>query len=209
MSKQLLIEYFSFESTPQMIAESIRKNNGKLIVQGIVQKAGTKNANGRIYPRPILEKEVKRYLTEYVKQNRALGELDHPDSPIVELKNASHNIVDLQWRDDDLFGVIEILTTPSGNILRELLKCGVRVGISSRGVGSVKDIEEGTVEVQDDYEILCWDFVSSPSTPGAFMSPMHLKEGKKIEMRSYNYKKIDEIIRDVICDLTNYCPCKT
>ena len=131
--KQLLVDYVDFQISPQMIIESMNANNGKVIVHGILQRAEAKNHNGRIYPKPILERESKKYKEIYIGQNRAMGELDHPDSSVVNLKNVSHNILDVCWRGNDLMGKIEILTTPAGNILRELLKSGIRLGISSRG----------------------------------------------------------------------------
>jgi len=169
MSKQLLIERISnFTLTPQLLQESVRVNKGRLIVEGVVQRANSKNGNGRVYPEDTLRREVQKYKDTYIKENRALGELDHPESPIINLKNVCHNILDLWWQGDDVMGKIEILPTPSGNILKELLLAGITVGISSRAMGSVKQIGE-TVEVQDDLDIVCWDFVSTPSTQGAFM----------------------------------------
>ena len=138
--KNLLIDYITFDVTPQMVAESMEKNGGRLIVHGVLQRAEAKNQNGRVYPRPILEREVEKYLTESVKQRRALGELDHPDSSIINLNNVSHNIVDMEWKGNDLVGKVEVLTTPAGNILRELFRVGIKLGISSRGMGSVKQL---------------------------------------------------------------------
>lgn len=199
--KQLLVDYMDFQISPQVVAESMAANNGKVIVHGILQRAESKNHNGRIYPKPILMREAKKYKEVYIGQNRAMGELDHPDSSVVNLKNVSHNIVDVWWKGDDLMGKIEVLTTPSGNILRELLQAGIRLGISSRGLGSVKPVNEeggdGTVMVQDDFEILCWDFVSNPSTHGAFMKPMN--EGVDPLQKQINqYAKINSLIQDIL-----------
>ena len=167
--KELLIERITtFNITPTMLEESVKNNGGRLIVQGLVQRAEAKNGNGRVYPKDTLEREVQKYKDTYIKENRALGELDHPESPIINLKNVCHNIKDLWWDKDDVIGKIEVLPTPSGNILKALLIAGITIGISSRGMGSVKQIGE-TVEVQPDFELLCWDFVSTPSTQGAFM----------------------------------------
>jgi len=123
-------------------------------------------------------REAKKYSGVQIKERRALGELDHPDSSVVNLQNASHNILEMHWSGNDLVGTVEVLGTPSGNILKELFKSGIKLGISSRGLGSVKEIaEDNTVEVQPDFELIAFDFVSNPSTHGAFMAP--LKEGKE------------------------------
>lgn len=193
--KNLLIDYITFDVTPQMVAESMEKNGGRLIVQGVLQRAEAKNQNGRVYPRPILEREVDKYLTESVKQRRALGELDHPDSSIINLNNVSHNVVDMQWNGNDLVGKVEVLTTPSGNILRELFRAGIKLGISSRGMGSVKQLDERTVEVQDDFELIAFDFVSNPSTHGAFLHPMHESKGHGFVDK---YENVNKIITDIL-----------
>jgi hypothetical protein len=163
--KSLLIETQLFEGKLQEDA------NGRTIVRGVLQRAGAENQNGRVYPHHILDREVKKY-EQLIKERRALGELDHPDSTVINLKNVSHNIREIYWNGDDLIGVVEILPTPSGNILKELLRAGILLGISSRGLGSTRNIGEGRVEVQDDFDLLCWDFVSNPSTHGAFMRPI-------------------------------------
>ena len=178
MSKQLLVDVRPFDVSADKINESISENNGKLVVKGVLQRAESKNQNGRVYPREILLKEVAKYLENQVTERRALGELDHPESSVVNLNNASHNIIEMHWDGDDLLGTVEVLGTPSGNILKELFKSGIKLGISSRGLGSVepvneKDGEEDTVEVQPDFELIAFDFVSNPSTHGAFMRPVN------------------------------------
>ena len=179
-SKQLLVDYIPFEITREQINESIAQNDGRLIVKGILQRAEAKNQNGRVYPRETLVREAKKYAEVQIKERRALGELDHPDSSVVNLNNVSHNILEMHWKGDDLEGTVEVLGTPAGNILKELFKSGIKLGISSRGLGSVKEIHEDggddTVEVQPDFELIAFDFVSNPSTHGAFLSPTN--EGK-------------------------------
>ena len=202
----LLTEYRPFQVNKQLVEVSIRDNK-PLVVTGVIQRAEAKNQNGRIYPREILEREIENYINGPVKERRALGELDHPESSVINLQNASHNITKVYWNGDDVMGEVEILSTPSGNILKELFRNGITVGISSRGMGSVKDnMSEGTVEVQDDFELLCFDFVSTPSTHGAYMTPVGraLQEGKT---QTYQYTKINNIIRDIICDNTGMCKC--
>lgn len=194
-NKRLLVDFVgAFELTPQQINESMMQNDGKLVLSGIMQRCDAINQNGRKYPVDILRREADKYKNVFIKERRALGELDHPDSPVVNLSNVSHNVVDLWWDGNNLMGKVEILGTPSGNIAKELLKAGIRLGISSRGMGSVKAIGEGKVEVQDDFEIVCWDLVSNPSTQGAFMNP--LNEGKSYGSGPYN--KINELISDII-----------
>lgn len=197
MAKQLLVEYTTFEVTPQQVNESLRKNAGRLIVNGILQRAESKNQNGRIYPKDILMREATKYAGTYIKEKRALGELDHPDSSVVNLNNVSHNVIDMSWKGNDLYGTVEVLGTPAGNILKELFKSGIRLGISSRGMGSVKEVMgegEETLEVQPDFELIAFDFVSNPSTHGAFLSPVN--EGKIQKVDKYN--KVDKLITDII-----------
>ena len=154
----LLQEYRQFKVDKLLVERSIKENK-PLIVTGVLQRAEAKNQNGRVYPREILEREVKQYMEGPVKENRAMGELDHPESSVINLQNVSHNIVEVKMKGNDVYGKVEILSTPAGNILKELFRNGITVGISSRGMGSVKEnMSEGTVEVQDDFELLCFDF---------------------------------------------------
>jgi len=204
--KTILIDTIPFSISPALIKESEEKNGGRLIVSGILQRAGAKNQNGRVYPKEVLVREANKYSQTEIAERRALGELDHPESSVVNLANVSHNISKIWWKGDDLMGKVEVLSTPSGNILKELLKAGIKLGISSRGMGSVKDInEDGTVEVQDDFELVCWDFVSNPSTHGAFMKPMNesVKTGYKV--KSNKYDEVNNIINEILCDLTCKC----
>ena len=179
MNKQLLVDVRPFDISRDKINESIKENDGRLVVKGVLQRAESKNQNGRIYPREVLLKEVAKYLETQVKERRALGELDHPESAVVNLNNTFHNIIEMHWNNDDLMGTVEVLSTPAGNILKELFKSGIKLGISSRGLGSVEPIKEGedgeedTVEVQPDFELIAFDFVSNPSTHGAFMAPVN------------------------------------
>lgn len=174
---------------------------GGFVVQGVLQRAGAKNQNGRIYPKNILARECQRYQTEYIDQHRALGELDHPESSVVNLNNVSHNVLKIWWNGDDLHGAVQILDTPSGKILKELFRAGITLGISSRGLGSVKELRnEGTVEVQEDFELICWDFVSNPSTHGAFMRPTHMNESVNKNIATNKYNKVNDIITSILCE---------
>ena len=206
----LLTEYRPFHVDRQL-AEATLKENRPLTVKGVIQRAEAKNQNGRIYPKEILEREINKYIEGPVKEKRALGELDHPESSVINLQNVSHNVIKVKMVGDDVYGEVEILSTPAGNILKELFRNGITVGISSRGMGSVQESGNGTVEVQDDFELLCFDFVSTPSTHGAFMKPagralQELQEGK-IQVPEYKYTNVNNIIRDIICDNTGMCKC--
>jgi hypothetical protein len=203
MSKQILVDYIPFIPVGSLNESSGDKYGvpGGFVVQGILQRSGAKNQNGRIYPKNILMRECARYQQEYIDQHRALGELDHPESSVVNLNNVSHNILKIWWEGDDLKGAVQILGTPSGNILKELFKAGITLGISSRGLGSVKELRsEGTVEVQEDFELICWDFVSNPSTQGAFMRPSHMNESVGKPNTSNKYNKVNSIITSILCD---------
>lgn len=194
---KLLTSYEVFDYTPDMIKESREKNGGKIVMKGILQKADTLNQNGRIYPQYVLEREIRNY-QKFIIENRALGELDHPDSSVVNLKNASHVIKEAHLEGGVVYGTVELLDTPSGKILQSLVESGVKLGISSRGVGSTKKQGDYHV-VQDDFQLICWDYVSEPSTPGAFMLP----EGKTIqphELRNiFNRSdRIDRVMNDIL-----------
>jgi hypothetical protein len=195
-TQRLITEWVNFEYDPKIIKEQ-RGTNQPLIMKGILQKAETLNQNGRVYPRGILEREIRNY-QKFIKENRALGELDHPDSSVVELKNASHNIKEAYMEGNIVYGTVEILNTPSGKILQSLVESGVTLGISSRGVGSTRS--EGNMQiVQDDFQLICWDFVSEPSTPGAFM----MREGKEVSTQFINNvfnktDRVDRIFNDIL-----------
>ena len=206
----LLTEYRPFSVDKKLVENSIKENKS-LVVKGVIQRAEAKNQNGRIYPKEILLREIKKYVEGPVKERRALGELDHPESSVINLQNVSHNVIRIKMVGDDVYGEVEILSTPAGNILKELFRNGITVGISSRGMGSVQESGNGTVEVQDDFELLCFDFVSTPSTHGAYMTPAgraitELQEGK-IQVPEYKYTNVNNIIRDIICDNTGVCKC--
>ena len=202
MMGKLLIDTIPFQMSKAQINESMRTNGGRLIVEGVLQRSEAENQNGRIYPTEVLKREVKKYLGREIKENRAYGELDHPESSVVELKNTSHIIRDVWWDGNDVMGKVEILKTPAGNILKELLEAGCTVGISSRGMGSVKESNSGrTVTVEDDFDLICWDFVSNPSTHGAFMRPVN----ESVVKPQTSYKKINTLIRDIICEIDGVC----
>jgi hypothetical protein len=203
--KQVIVDYIPFNITPTQINEAMKENNGKLIVKGVLQRAEAKNQNGRVYPREILVRESKKYDENFVKQNRALGELDHPDSSVVNLQNVSHNVKEMHFEGDNLVGTCEILTTPSGNILRELFKNGIKLGISSRGLGSVEMVQEANGDtvskVGDDFELIAFDFVSNPSTHGAFLYPEKMNESVDNSRQGRtcgDYCKAEDIINHII-----------
>jgi hypothetical protein len=199
--KSLLIETKLFEGK---INED---ENGVVLVKGVLQRADAQNQNGRVYPKEILEREVKKY-QQLITEKRALGELDHPESSVVSLKNVSHNIRECYWKGDDVVGVVEILPTPSGNILKELLKAGIRLGISSRGMGSVQSIGDNKVMVAEDFELIGWDFVSNPSTQGAFMENLNESVSSKKQINETygtdvcgEWCRTQHLIREIIEEL--------
>lgn len=200
MDKLLLREFANFEYQKPVDAEGkVRLSKyGNLLVRGIIQRANALNQNGRIYPRAILEREVKNYMT-LVEERRATGELDHADAPVVNLQNASHVITEIWWEGDDLWGEIEVLEDlTQGKNLKGLLKNDIKVGISSRALGSVQKVGEANV-VQEDLYLVCWDIVSEPSTHGAFM--MHeAKSYSEAELRTLLSKtdRLDRVANDVL-----------
>lgn len=198
--KKILIETQLFKANPVSLTEGKLSDRGNPIVEGILATAEVKNGNGRYYSRELWEREIGKY-SELVKEHRAMGELDHPESQVINLKNVSHNINDMWWDGDQVMGKIEILPTPSGNILKALIESGITVGVSSRGMGSLKQVGE-LMEVQDDFELLCWDFVSTPSNPGSYM---HLvKEGLDFSQQD-NYRKVNSVLTEILCS-NGSCP---
>ena len=190
MSMTLLKEWTPLKYNSTLVKESRDLNGGKILLKGVIQRADTLNQNGRIYPRGILEREIINY-QKFIRENRALGECDHPDTSVVELKNASHLVKEARMDGDTVFGVIELLDTPSGKILQSLVESGVTLGISSRGVGSTKQ-QGSSLIVQEDFQLICFDIVSEPSTPGAFIN-----ESKHINKTDLNrtFNKSDRIYR--------------
>jgi hypothetical protein len=193
---KLLTDWTPITIDKKVIKEQ-KEQYGKIMLRGIIQRANTLNQNGRIYPTSILEREITNY-QKLIQENRALGECDHPDSSVVELKNVSHIVREARVQGDDVYGVIEILDTPSGKIIQSLIESGVTLGISSRGVGSTRR-QGDTQVVQDDFQLICFDMVSEPSTPGAFM----LREGKEIsqqDMEKFFNKtdRVDRIFNDIL-----------
>jgi hypothetical protein len=196
----LLTETHLFKVNPISLTENKVSKRGLPLVEGILATAEVKNGNGRYYSKDLWEREIDKYMP-LVKEHRAMGELDHPESSVINLKNVSHNISDMWWDGDNVMGKIEILPTPSGNILKALIDNGITVGVSSRGMGSLKQMGE-VMEVQDDFELLCWDFVSTPSNPDSFM---HLvNEGLDFSKQT-DYKKVNSIISEILCS-NGQCP---
>jgi hypothetical protein len=199
--KQVLIETQFFTAKPLKLVEGTVPTSNPL-VEGILATSEIKNGNGRYYSKELWEREIGKYM-ENVNANRALGELDHPDSSIINLKNVSHNIKKIWWDGDHVMGAIELLPTPSGNILKALFDNGIPVGVSSRGMGSLKQMGD-LMEVQDDFELLCWDFVSTPSNPGSYMKERGMmNESRNSQFNKYT--KVNSIITDILC-ANGSCP---
>jgi len=176
---------FLTESEKRMVNEE-----GAVFLTGIIQCAEQKNGNGRIYPEGVLRREMKSY-QKIIDENRALGELDHPDDSVVNLRNVSHMVTECWWDGQKVMGKIRALDTPAGNILKSLAKSGVSLGISSRGMGSVQEGKEGTM-VEDDFQLICFDIVSEPSTTAAYLT---LSESQQREIRNKAWTKADRINR--------------
>ena len=196
--KQVLIETQLFKPSKGLLSEGKMSERGNPLVEGILATCEVENGNGRFYSEDLWRREIDKYM-DLVRDNRATGELDHPESQVINLKNVSHNIKDINWDGKNIMGTIEILPTPSGNILKALIDSGITVGVSSRGMGSLEQKGE-LMEVQDDFELLCWDFVSTPSNPGSFMA---LKEGKENNINQY--AKANSIVTEILCANGN-CP---
>ena len=206
MSKQVLIEYLPFTPLPRQLQEARMNPKAPLIVAGLVQAADKPNANKRIYDYDTLAKQVQLYIDGPIRERRALGELDHPESSVINLKNVCHNITRLWWEGKNLMGEFEILDTPSGNILKELFMNNITVGVSSRAMGSVSPIGEGLVQVEDDLELICWDFVSTPSTYGAYVRPVGgLNESYDPQGPDQKQSNINRLISDIICTQSGVC----
>ena len=192
MSKKLLREYYELCEggvCQDLLTEDEKKfvANGGMILTGKLQEAEVQNGNGRVYPQKVLRREMQNY-DKLVRERRALGELDHPDDSVINLKNASHLVTEVWWDGNSVMGKVKVLDTPSGKVLRSLVDSGVSLGISSRGLGSVSEGANGTVTVQEDFQLICFDFVSEPSTPGAYMA---LQEGVEKQI----FSKADRINR--------------
>ena len=195
MSQQkLLVEQNLLYYDNELIKEAHDTSKPLVLRHVTLQRANSKNQNGRIYPRDVLTKEVVKYEKEFVQQTRALGELDHPESPVVNLRNVCANVTKIAMKGDSVMGDMQILSTPAGNIVRELVKNNIRLGVSSRGVGTVKNVNEDTLEVQEDYNLICFDVVSHPSTPGAFIN-------ESIDPIPQLVVNIDSLIYDFLAEI--------
>jgi hypothetical protein len=202
--RELLIDCIAFDYVKDNLFEAANTDpNRRLVVKGILQRSGVKNQNGRVYTKNVLLREASKYTENFVKERRALGELDHPESSVVNLQNVSHNVLEVHWEGDDLIGSIEVLPTPNGNILKELFRANIRLGISSRGMGTVqKDMHEGADIVQDDFELIAFDFVSNPSTRGAFMFPNgNINENMLKNPITNKWEHAESIVRDILTEI--------
>jgi len=196
MEKMVIREYYELCDggiCQDLLTEAEKRfvADGGMILSGVIQRCGVPNGNGRIYTNEVLEREIQLY-EKLVKENRALGELDHPEDSVINLKNASHMVTKVWWNGNDVMGKVKILDTPSGNILKSLVHSGVKLGISSRGLGSVHE-EMGSTVVEDDFQLICFDFVSEPSTTGAFM----MKEGKEPNIFT-KADRINRLLNDIV-----------
>lgn len=210
MNKQLLTEFFELCPNGRCLDLLSERQKQEVVELGVVyltgriQTAGKKNGNGRVYPKKVLEKEIANY-QKIVRDNRATGELDHPEDAVINLKNVSHMVVECWWQGDDVMGKLKVLDTPSGRILKDLINAGVKLGISSRGLGSVNEGMDGVITVNEDFQLICFDIVSEPSTPNAFVYPddkrMDLGSSTfKIKMKENKQNQIDDLFKKILRD---------
>ena len=199
MGQKLLREYYELCEggvCQDLLTEEEKRYvaNGGMILSGKLQEADVQNGNGRVYPHNVLMREMKNY-QKLVKEQRALGELDHPDDSVINLKNASHLVTEVWWDNKNVMGKVKVLETPSGQILKSLVESGVKLGISSRGMGSVSE-QQGRTIVEDDFQLICFDFVSEPSTPNAYM----MKEAKEAQFNNVITRadKINRLLNEVL-----------
>lgn len=193
MNKYVLTEFLELDNDSSLLTEDDKRmiEAGDIILAGRLQKAEAKNGNGRVYPRKTLQREVENY-KKLVQEKRALGELDHPDSSVIELKNASHIVTSIEMRGDEVVGKLRLLDTPAGRIAKDLIRGGVKLGVSSRGLGSTKE-QSGVTMVQDDFQLICFDLVSEPSTTGAFLFKEH-KEPNIFTKSDKIYRALNDIL---------------
>jgi hypothetical protein len=202
MNKQLLIETRQFSPKPVRLVEGMR-NGGNVFVEGILATVEVKNGNGRYYKRELWEREIDNFQRKInQKTTETCGELDHPDSQVINLKNASHAVRKLWWDGDEIWGQVEIFSdqgekgTLSGRIAGALINNGLTIGISSRGMGSLKQMGE-VMEVQDDFELLTWDLVSNPSNPDSWMKNGQLNESRTTYLDPY--ARANSILTEILC----------
>ena len=203
MSKKLLTEYYELcpdGACLDILTEREKREikEGGMYLVGRVQTADVKNGNGRKYPEKVLRREIENYMN-VVKDNRATGELDHPDDSVINLKNVSHMLTDMWWEGKDVMGKIKVLNTPSGRILKDLVNSGVKIGISSRGLGSVRE-QMGESIVEDDFQLICFDIVSEPSTPNAYIYPNSNQSKFKMAVRENKQNIIDDLFNKILRD---------
>ena len=193
MNKYVLTEFLELDNDSSLLTEDDKRmmESGEVILAGRLQKADAKNGNGRVYPKRTLQREVENY-KKLVHEKRALGELDHPDSSVIELKNASHIVTHIEMRNDEVVGKLRLLDTPAGRIAKDLIRGGVKLGVSSRGLGSTKE-QSGVTMVQDDFQLICFDLVSEPSTTGAFLFKEH-KEPNIFTKSDKIYRALNDIL---------------
>tara|TARA_B100000700_G_scaffold328092_1_gene444737 strand:- start:281 stop:892 length:612 start_codon:yes stop_codon:yes gene_type:complete len=203
MSKTLLREFYALCEggiCQDLLTEKEKREaaNGVLYLSGRIQTADKQNGNGRVYPYEVLKREMDNYL-KVVKDNRACGELDHPDDSVVNLKNVSHIVTDVWWEGKDVMGKLKVLDTPSGRILKDLVNAGVKLGISSRGLGSVTEGVNGSVTVESDFQLICFDMVSEPSTPNAYVYPRD-RGNVSSRLREVKENNINDLFKKILGD---------
>jgi hypothetical protein len=204
---QIISDVIPFIITPKQLNEAVTGKGGSFIVEGILQRANAKNQNSRVYPKEVLDREIQRYIDNEIKEKRAYGELDHSESQIVNFKNACLHIDDIWWDGDDVMGRVRVLDTPSGKIVKAIMQEGLAIGISSRGTGSTTQIDENLIQVDDDFHLICWDFVTNPSTQNAYMNPKVMNESFDPSLSVDKYQTVNEVVKEILCNNLGFCEC--
>ena len=184
------------DDSVEVITEAKEDGKKNYFIEGIFMQGDIKNRNGRIYPSATLESEMKRYQKDFIETKRALGELGHPDGPQINGDRVSHLITDMRREGNDFYGKAKILSTPMGEIVKSLLDEGVKIGVSTRGLGSVKAGRDGVMEVQKDFHLSTVDIVTDPSAPNAFVNGIMENVEYYYDIASGNWRA-QEVIENI------------
>jgi hypothetical protein len=185
----------------EVVTEANEEGKKSYFIEGIFMQGDIKNRNGRIYPESVLAKEMKRYTKEYIESKRALGELGHPEGPTINGDRVSHLITEMSQKGTDFHGKAKILSTPMGEIVKTFIDEGVKIGVSMRGLGSVKAGREGAMEVQEDFHLATVDIVTDPSAPNAFVKGVMENVEYYYDIASGHWvarQPIEEVLEEVV-----------
>lgn len=198
-----------YDDDCSVLTEASEDGKKGYYIEGIFMQGDLKNRNGRIYPSDILEKEMKRYSEQFIKTKRALGELGHPNGPQINGDRVSHLITEMKRDGSNFVGKAKILSTPMGEIVKTFIDEGVKVGVSTRGLGSVKPTKEGIMEVQDDFHLATVDIVTDPSGPNCFVNGIMENTEYYYDIASGNWRvmeKLEETVKELKKEVTRRNP---